>query len=116
MPKNATINARVDERLKARAETVLREVGVSTSDVITMLLHQIVLSRGIPFEVKIPNARTLAAMRELDAGKGERFTGSGQELIDHILKPRRAAGARTRLAAGAQGRSTRARPARLPKA
>ena len=67
MPKNATINARVDERLKARAEIVLRKVGISTSDVITMLLHQIVLRQGIPFEVKIPTAQTVAEMAALDA-------------------------------------------------
>ena len=56
MPKTATINARVDEKLKARAEKVLAQVGVSTSVVITMLLHQIVLRKGIPFDVRVPNA------------------------------------------------------------
>ena len=56
MPKDATINARVDSCLKAKAEKVLAEVGVSTSEVVTMLLHQIVLQRGIPFDVRIPNA------------------------------------------------------------
>lgn len=85
MPKDATINARVDRRLKAKAEKVLSQVGISTTEAITMLLHQIVLRQGLPFEARIPNAETVAAMAELDAGKGERFTGSGEALIDHIL-------------------------------
>ena len=54
MSKDATINARVDKKLKARAELVLDRVGVRTSDLITMLLHQVVLHDGIPFDVKIP--------------------------------------------------------------
>ena len=73
-PKTATINARVDERLKACAGLVLRKVGISTRDAITMLLHQIVLHQGIPFEVKVPNAATMAEMAALDAGDGDCFT------------------------------------------
>jgi DNA-damage-inducible protein J len=84
MTKNAYINARVDKELKAKAEKVLSRVGVSTSDAITMLLHQIVLRKGLPFDVRVPNEETVAAMAELDAGGGERFDGTAKELIDHL--------------------------------
>ena len=89
MPKNATINARVDDKLKAKAEKVLARVGVNTTDVITMLLHQIVLRDGVPFDVKVPNKTTRKAMADLDEGKGEIFTGSGKELIDHLAGARK---------------------------
>lgn len=89
MPKDATINARVDSRLKAKAEKVLAEVGISTSEAITMLLHQIVLRRGIPFDVRVPNAETRAAIAELEAGGGERFSGSAEELTNYILGGKR---------------------------
>ena len=89
MPKNATINARVDDKLKAKAEKVLARVGVNTTDVITMLLHQIVLRDGVPFDVTIPNNETRKAIADLDAGKGEVFTGSTHELFDRIAKPRK---------------------------
>ena len=85
MPKTATINVRVDEVIKAKAEKILSKIGISTSDTITMLLHQIVLQKGIPFDVKIPNAETQQAMRDLDAGLGERFDGTAGELIDSII-------------------------------
>ena len=78
MPKNAYINARVDKTLKARAEKVLSRVGISTTDAITMLLHQIVLRKGLPFDARIPNKETIAAMTELDAGKGERYRRHGK--------------------------------------
>src|SRR6185503_20760865 len=54
MPKNAYITARVDKSLKAKAEKVLGRVGITTTDAITMLLHQIVLRKGLPFEARIP--------------------------------------------------------------
>ncbi len=93
MPKTAYISARVDEKLKARAESVLRKVGVSTTDAITMMLHQVVLRQGLPFDVEIPNKATQKAMRELDAGKGERLIGTTREFVDSILGPSRKRGA-----------------------
>jgi DNA-damage-inducible protein J len=93
MPKTAYINARVDRSLKTKAERVLRRVGISTTDAITMLLHQIVLRRGLPFEARIPNRQTIAAMSELDRGGGEAFDGTAEELFAKVIgkhKPRRA--------------------------
>ena len=89
MSKDATINARVDKKLKAKAELVLDRVGIRTSDLITMLLHQVVLHNGVPFDVKIPNKETRKAMADLDAGKGERFKGTAAELSRHLLAPKR---------------------------
>jgi DNA-damage-inducible protein J len=89
MAKDAYINTRVDKDLKAKAEKVLSRVGVSTSDAITMLLHQIVLRKGLPFEVRIPNRETVAAMAELDNGGGERFDGTAEELVKHLTRSRK---------------------------
>jgi DNA-damage-inducible protein J len=86
MPKTAYINARVDEQLKTKAEKVLRHVGVNTSDAITMFLRQVVLRRGLPFDVRIPNTVTRRAIAELDAGGGERFKGTTEELFHGVLK------------------------------
>ena len=66
MPKDGYITARVDKRAKLKAEKVLRRVGVSTTDAINMLLHQIVLHDGIPFQVRVPNAETRKAIEELE--------------------------------------------------
>jgi DNA-damage-inducible protein J len=89
MPKTAYINARVDRSLKAKAEKVLSRVGISTTDAITMLLHQIVLRRGLPFEARIPNKETIAAMQELDRGGGERFEGAAEELSAKVTGSRK---------------------------
>ena len=89
MPKSATINARVDEKLKANAEKVLRRVGVSTTDLVTMLLHQVVLQNGVPFDVTVPNKKTRKAMADLNEGKGEVFAGLTRDTFDRIVKPRK---------------------------
>ena len=86
MAKTSTVRARIDEQIKARAEKILQRTGISTSDAIKMLMHQIILHKGVPFDVRVPNAETIKAMRELDAGLGERFTGSAQEMLDAMEK------------------------------
>jgi len=88
MPKNATITTRVDDKLKAEAEKVLRKLGVTPTELITMLLHQVVLRQGVPFDVDIPNRETLRAMRDARAGRGKIFTGPTSEAFDEILKSR----------------------------
>ena len=89
MSKTGYITARVEPKLKARAGRVLAKVGVSTTDAITMFLTQVVLTDGLPFEVRTPNARTRQAIEELEAGQGETFRDSTKEVIDSIVRPRR---------------------------
>jgi DNA-damage-inducible protein J len=89
LAKEAYTNARVDRQLKERAEKVLAQVGVSTTDAVTMMLHQIVLQRGLPFEVRIPNRETIAAIEEIEAGGGEVSTASTREVFDNIVRKRR---------------------------
>ncbi|GAC1473734.1 MAG: hypothetical protein NVSMB9_22900 [Isosphaeraceae bacterium] len=67
--KTGTIRARIDFELKVRAETILEAVGLSASDAIRLFYRQITLSDGLPFPVKIPNARTRKSIRDADAGK-----------------------------------------------
>ena len=86
MAKNSYVHARVDRQLKAKADKVLVRLGLSTSDLINILLHQVVLTKGVPFDVRIPNAETVAAMRDLDAGKGERYRGPTSGALDAMLK------------------------------
>jgi DNA-damage-inducible protein J len=87
--KTAYITARIEPKLKAQAGRVLAKVGVSTTDAITMFMRQVVLHEGLPFEVRVPNARTRKAIDELEAGSGEVFTGSTTELFDKLQSPRK---------------------------
>jgi len=66
MAKTTTISARIDPNIKKRAEQVFRELGLTSSQAITLFYKQVELQQGLPFIVKIPNdltAETLEAAR-----------------------------------------------------
>lgn len=46
--------ARVDPELKMKAEGILDQLGVPASLLINMLYRQIVLTKSIPFDIRIP--------------------------------------------------------------
>lgn len=71
MALDATVRARVDSKLKEETEKILNEIGLTTSQAITIFLKGVQRERGIPFELKIPNETTLKAMQEAKEGIGE---------------------------------------------
>lgn len=54
MAKSASLYARIDPTVKAEAETILASLGIPTSTAIDMYFRQIVLQKGLPFDVKLP--------------------------------------------------------------
>ena len=58
------IHARIDQNLKQKSEAVFSALGINTADAIRMFLTQVILTQGIPFEVKIPNTETKKAMED----------------------------------------------------
>jgi DNA-damage-inducible protein J len=69
MHKIATINTRIDPALKTKAEVILQQVGLTSSEAIRLFYKQICLNKGLPFTVKIPNKKTLKAIHDADTGK-----------------------------------------------
>ena len=59
MAKSANLYARIEPDLKEQAESILAALGIPASNAITMFYKQIVLQRGMPFEIKLPAARPL---------------------------------------------------------
>jgi DNA-damage-inducible protein J len=73
MPAIDVVRARIDTRLKKEATAVLSEMGLSVSDAIRLMLVRVVSDKALPFDVRIPNAETQAAMRDIQQGKVKRF-------------------------------------------
>ena len=73
MPAVDVVRARIDTRLKIEATAVLSEMGLSVSDAIRLMLVRVVSDKALPFDVRIPNAETQAAMRDIQQGKVTRF-------------------------------------------
>jgi DNA-damage-inducible protein J len=73
MPANALVQARIDEAVKKEAATVLAKMGLTVSDAVRLMLIKVATEHTLPFDVRIPNEETKAALQELEAGKGKRF-------------------------------------------
>ena len=71
MALDSTVRARIDTQLKQEVEDILKQIGLTTSQAITLFMNKIKNERGIPFELKVPNALTLQAMEDADNNIGE---------------------------------------------
>ena len=60
MASDAAIFVRIDSNVKNDAETILRQLGVTPSSLITMLYHNVILTGGIPFDVRLPVREPIA--------------------------------------------------------
>lgn len=56
MKKSAMIRARIEPGIKEEAETVFKELGLSTSEAIGLFYQQVKIQQGIPFEIKISSS------------------------------------------------------------
>ena len=81
----ATINVNVDENVKKQAKDTLEYLVTNFTNVINMLLRQIILTESIPFEVKIPklNKETMKAMEDTEKGIG---LSKGYTNLDEMWK------------------------------
>jgi DNA-damage-inducible protein J len=70
MAKTEAIQARIEPKLKAEAESILDDLGLDVSDAIRVFYRQVVLRKGLPFDVAIPNKATRRAMRDVQAKRG----------------------------------------------
>jgi DNA-damage-inducible protein J len=83
MNTDSVVRARIDSDTKARATAALEAMGLSVSDAIRLLMLRIADEQRLPFAVQVPNAKTVKAMEELEAGKGQRFSNE-QALFDDL--------------------------------
>ena len=62
------VHVRIDRRVKERASKTLAAMGLSVSDAVRVLLTRVAAEKALPFEVRVPNAATAAAMQEARKG------------------------------------------------
>jgi DNA-damage-inducible protein J len=82
MAADAIVRARIDQATKKRAAAALEAMGLSISDAIRLLMLRVADEKRLPFDVKVPNAASIRAMKELDQGKGKRFASRGAMFKD----------------------------------
>ena len=60
MARTSNVFARVEPEIKEQAEQVLDRLGIPMSNAVGMFLREVVLQRGLPFEVKLPQEAPVA--------------------------------------------------------
>ncbi len=67
----ANLYARIEPEVKEQAENILSALGIPASNAINMFYKQIILQKGLPFEVKLPVSKPVSigelTKEELDA-------------------------------------------------
>jgi len=68
MAATEMVHVRVEKRIKTQAAKTLAAMGLSVSDAVRVLLTRVAAEKALPFEVKVPNRATAAAMQEARKG------------------------------------------------
>lgn len=89
---NTVIQARVDAESKKQAEHILKQLGITLNDAVRMLVNQIIHSRALPFQPKLPTeeefiAQAIAdAKEDIEAGRVYGPFNSVDDLIADLEK------------------------------
>lgn len=78
------MTVRIDPDIKNKAAEYLKQMGLTTSEATRLFLHSVVLHKGLPFELRIPNDETAEAIKEVKAGKNTVKHTSANELFNDL--------------------------------
>ena len=70
MAKTDTLHIRIEPSVKKKAESTLKDLGLSITEAVNVFLNQVILNDGIPFEIRKPkNKATIQAIEDTKEGK-----------------------------------------------
>lgn len=69
MQKTTFVRARIEPKIKNKAEHILEELGITSSQAISMLYRTIIREHGWPIELKLPNSVTRKTLEDTDKGE-----------------------------------------------
>ncbi len=84
MSKDAVISTRIDSDIKHNAEQVFKELGLTSSQAITLFYKQVELQHGLPFDVRIPNKITQQALEDARTRQNLKSFNSVDELLEDL--------------------------------
>ena len=81
MNKTSTVRARIEPDLKNKAEQVFRDLGLTTTQAITLFYRQVDMRKGLPFDVLIPNETTRRTFSDTDAGRNLILSEDAEDMF-----------------------------------
>ena len=87
--KTANLYARIEPDVKEQAESILSTLGIPASNAINMFYKQIILNRGLPFDVKIPTAKPVDVAEFTEAELNAELEKGYADMVAGKMKPAR---------------------------
>jgi DNA-damage-inducible protein J len=82
MSANALVQTRINSAIRDEAAAALAAMGLTVSDAVRMMLTRVAHDHVLPFDPLVPNAKTVAAMREARAGNLPAFNSVADLMAD----------------------------------
>ena len=82
MARTSNVFARVEPEVKEQAESILNQLGIPISNAVGMFLRQVVIQRGIPFDIKLPANKPIS-VSELTKEQLNAEIAKGMEDIEN---------------------------------
>lgn len=85
--KSANLYARIEPDVKEQAESILSALGIPASNAINMFYKQIILNRGLPFEVKIPATKPVNIAELTETELNSELEKGYEDMAAEKIKP-----------------------------
>jgi len=87
MAKTTNLYIRIEPGLKEQAELILGQLGIPMSNAVNIFLKQVVMQRGIPFDVKLPNPKPVGISDLTEAELDNELEKGYADFIQGNTKP-----------------------------
>ena len=84
MSKSAMIRARIEPELKNQVDMIFEQLGLTTTEAIKLFYSLVLLNKGLPFQVRIPNEKTIQAFQDTDEGHNLTKCKDVKEMFDKL--------------------------------
>ncbi len=84
MAKSATARARMEPEVKREAEKILGDCGLSASQAISLFYRQVILERGMPFQIRSFNEETRRVLKKSEQGIEVEEFDSADALFENL--------------------------------
>ena len=76
------VHIRIDAKVKTKASKALASMGLTVSDAVRLLLTRVAAEKAMPFEVRVPNRETRAAIEAAERGEVFRASSVAELMAD----------------------------------
>jgi len=83
--RTANISVRTEPDTKRQAEIILKHLGLTTSEAINLFLRRVIIEKGLPFEIRIPNEETMEALLDAELNQNLTTYKNSETMFDELV-------------------------------